>query len=71
PSPRKWSRCAGLRSEVPAYPHLIILLHSDSTRPEVLKSVSESVMQLVIGHQLSEKTAGPLDAMSHPCQDRR
>ncbi|VCW84231.1 unnamed protein product [Gulo gulo] len=40
-------------------------------RPEVLKSVSESVVQLVPGCQHSEKIAGPLGAMSHPCQDGR
>ncbi|VCX31028.1 unnamed protein product [Gulo gulo] len=28
-------------------------------------------MQLVPGRQRSEKTAGPLGAMSHPCQDER
>ncbi|VCW99237.1 unnamed protein product [Gulo gulo] len=28
-------------------------------------------MQLVPGHERSEKTAGPLGAMSRPCQDGR
>ncbi|VCW48656.1 unnamed protein product, partial [Gulo gulo] len=67
PSPRNWSRCVGLRSEVPSYPHLTTLLHSGSTRPKVLKSTSESVMQFVPGRQHSEKEAGTLGAMSHPC----
>ncbi|VCW85333.1 unnamed protein product, partial [Gulo gulo] len=59
PSPRNRSRCADFRWEAPAYPHLTTLLHSGSTRPEVWKSASESVMQLVPGHQRSEKTADP------------
>ncbi|VCW77291.1 unnamed protein product, partial [Gulo gulo] len=43
PSLRNWSRCAGLRSEVPSYPHLTTLLHSGSTRPEVEhQSLSQS-----------------------------
>ncbi|VCW84103.1 unnamed protein product, partial [Gulo gulo] len=71
PSPRNQSRRTGLRSEGPSYPHLTTLLHSGSTRPEVLKSASESVMQLLPGHQHSEKAAGTLDAMSYPCQDWR
>ncbi|VCW83939.1 unnamed protein product, partial [Gulo gulo] len=71
PSPRSWSRCAGLRWEVPSYPQLTILPHSGSTRPEVLKSASESVMQLVTERQCLEKAAGTLGAMSHPCQDER
>ncbi|VCW67034.1 unnamed protein product [Gulo gulo] len=37
-------------------------------RPEVWKSASDSVMQLVLGHQCSEKTAGPWGTTSHPCQ---
>ncbi|VCX39960.1 unnamed protein product [Gulo gulo] len=40
-------------------------------RLKVLKSASESVMQLVTGCQRSEKAAGPLGAILHPCQDRR
>ncbi|VCW70654.1 unnamed protein product [Gulo gulo] len=40
-------------------------------RPEVLNSASESVLWFVTGHQRSEKAAGTLGAMSHPCQDGR
>ncbi|VCW85547.1 unnamed protein product, partial [Gulo gulo] len=59
PSPRNRSRCAGIRWEAPASPHLTTLLHSGSARPEVWKSASESVMQLVPGSQCPEKRAGP------------
>ncbi|VCW77879.1 unnamed protein product, partial [Gulo gulo] len=71
PSPRNRSRCVGFRWEVPAYAHLTTLLCSDSTRPEVWKSASDSVMQLVPGNQHSEKTAGPWGTMLHPCEDGR
>ena len=71
PSPRNQSRCVGFRWETPAYLHLTTLLHSGSTRPEVWKSASESVMQLVPERQGSEKTAGSWGTMSHPCQDGR
>ncbi|VCW77359.1 unnamed protein product [Gulo gulo] len=40
-------------------------------RPEVLKSASESVMQLVSGWQCSKKASGTLGAMPHSCQDGR
>ncbi|VCX41520.1 unnamed protein product [Gulo gulo] len=40
-------------------------------RPAVLKSASESVMQLRTGCQCSGKAACTLGIMSHPCQDRR
>ncbi|VCW68261.1 unnamed protein product, partial [Gulo gulo] len=53
PSPRNWSWCAGLVSEVPSYLHLTTLPHSGSTRSEVLKSVSESVMRLVMSQDIS------------------
>ncbi|VCW78145.1 unnamed protein product, partial [Gulo gulo] len=71
PSLRNRSRCAGFRLEVPASPHLTTLLHSSSTRPEVWKSASESVTQLVPGRQHSEKTAGPWGRVAHPCQHER
>ncbi|VCW70542.1 unnamed protein product, partial [Gulo gulo] len=37
-------------------------------RPEVWKSASESIMQLVPGSQHSEKTAGPWGIVAHPCE---
>ncbi|VCW68548.1 unnamed protein product [Gulo gulo] len=40
-------------------------------RPEVWKSVSESIMQLVPGRQHSEKTAGPWSTVAHPHQHGR
>ncbi|VCX10236.1 unnamed protein product [Gulo gulo] len=40
-------------------------------RPKVLKSASESVLQLITGRQRSETATGTLRAMSHPCQDGR
>ncbi|VCW48801.1 unnamed protein product, partial [Gulo gulo] len=71
PSPRNQRRCASFRWEVPAYAHLTTLLHSGSTRPEVWKSTSDSVMRLVPGRQHSEKTAGPWGTMPHPCPHGR
>ncbi|VCW77303.1 unnamed protein product [Gulo gulo] len=53
------------------YLHLTTLLRSGSTRPEVWKSSSESVMQLGPGRQRSEKTAGPWGTVAHPCQHGR
>ncbi|VCW67035.1 unnamed protein product, partial [Gulo gulo] len=60
-----WSRCVGFRWEVPTSPHLTTLLCSGSTRPEVWKSASESVMQLVPGHRHSGKIAGPWETVVH------
>ncbi|VCW66080.1 unnamed protein product, partial [Gulo gulo] len=65
------SRCVGFRGEAPTYPHLKTLLCSGFTRPEVWKSASESIIQLVPGHQHSEKTASAWGTVAHPGQHGR
>uniref|UniRef100_M3Y3M1 Uncharacterized protein n=1 Tax=Mustela putorius furo TaxID=9669 RepID=M3Y3M1_MUSPF len=71
PAKANRSRCVGFRWEEPSYLHLTTHLRSGSTRPEVWKSASESVMQLVPGRQHSERTAGLWGTVAHPCQHER